>query len=68
VEVEEEQIQEIHLGLMVEVVVLADHMLVVVMEVVLVLLIMENQHLVEVLAEQLMVVEWVLLVVLVLLF
>jgi|TARA_R100000482_G_scaffold41614_1_gene14450 hypothetical protein len=57
VEVEEEQIQEIHLGLMVEVVVLADHMLVVVMEVVLVLLMLENQHLVEVLAEQLMVVE-----------
>ena len=55
--VEEEQTQEILLGLMVEVVVLADHMLVVVMEVVLVSLMLENQHLVEVLAEQLMVVE-----------
>jgi|TARA_R100000030_G_scaffold97786_1_gene87025 hypothetical protein len=57
VEVEEEEIQEIHLELLVKVEDLVDHMLVVVMEVVLVLLMLENQHLVEVLVEQLMVVE-----------
>jgi hypothetical protein len=56
VEVEEEEIQEIHLELLVKVEDLVDHMLVVVMEVVLVLLMLENKHLVEVLAEQLMVV------------
>jgi|TARA_R100000030_G_scaffold4661_1_gene3217 selenocysteine-specific translation elongation factor len=57
---EEEQIQEIILELL-ELVVLdhlgVDHMLVVVMEVVLLLLMLEKQHLVEVVAEQLMVVE-----------
>ena len=66
--VEEEQIQEIHLGLMVEVVVPVDHTLVVVMEVVLVSLILEKQHLAAVVVDVLMVVEKVLKVVLVSLF